>query len=238
VIPLSPSLDTIGILVSDVAGAILASSALLDGWGKRTVDRHPSVGVPLGTYLGLANPEAAGAFQRARARLQAAGWTIRPIELLADFEAVRRRHETILTAEAERVHRIWFQRYADLYHPKTAELIRRGMTIPDEELAAALAERDVWTRNLTGVMDGEGIDVWISPSTTSAAPHGLDSTGDPVMNLPWTQAGLPTITVPCGRASSGLPLGLQVAGRQGEDEQLLEFAKAIEALMVGQEQRT
>ena len=29
------------------------------------------------------------------------------------------------------------------------------------------------------------IDLWISPSTVGPAPKGLESTGDPVMNLPW-----------------------------------------------------
>ncbi|MCZ7669145.1 MAG: hypothetical protein M5U34_19120 [Chloroflexi bacterium] len=32
----------------------------------------------------------------------------------------------------------------------------------------------------------------------AALPAGLESTGDPVMDLPWTYAGLPTLTLPAG----------------------------------------
>ena len=37
-------------------------------------------------------------------------------------------------------------------------------------------------------MIDNNIDLWICPSAIGPAPKGLESTGDPVMNLPWTQA--------------------------------------------------
>jgi Asp-tRNA(Asn)/Glu-tRNA(Gln) amidotransferase A subunit family amidase len=77
-------------------------------------------------------------------------------------------------------------------------------------------------------MDENGLDLWISPAAVGPAPEGLDSTGDPVMNLPWTHAGLPTVTVPSGVNQSGLPLGLQVAGRWYGDEQLLAWSESLE----------
>jgi Asp-tRNA(Asn)/Glu-tRNA(Gln) amidotransferase A subunit family amidase len=60
---------------------------------------------------------------------------------------------------------------------------------------------------------------------------GLDSTGDPVMNLPWTYAGLPVVSIPTGRNAAGLPLGTQLIGRWYEDEKLLYWAElCVEAL--------
>jgi len=50
------------------------------------------------------------------------------------------------------------------------------------------------------------------------------------MNLPWTHAGLPSITLPAGRAGNGLPLGLQLVGRFGEDEALLGWAQRVTLL--------
>jgi Asp-tRNA(Asn)/Glu-tRNA(Gln) amidotransferase A subunit family amidase len=47
------------------------------------------------------------------------------------------------------------------------------------------------------------------------------------MNLPWTYSGLPTITLPAGKNSAGLPLGLQLTGRWYADEELLGFAQQI-----------
>jgi Asp-tRNA(Asn)/Glu-tRNA(Gln) amidotransferase A subunit family amidase len=76
-----------------------------------------------------------------------------------------------------------------------------------------------------------GIDLWISPASRGVAPLGLDSTGDPVMNLPWTHAGLPTVAIPAARDDSGLPFGLQIAGSWWQDERLLAWAEGIEAAL-------
>ena len=44
------------------------------------------------------------------------------------------------------------------------------------------------------------------------------------MNL----AGVPAVSVPCGLASNGLPLGMQVVGRRFDDMRVLQLAKHIE----------
>ncbi len=63
------------------------------------------------------------------------------------------------------------------------------------------------------------------------APEGLQATGDPVMNLPWSQTGMPAVGIPAGVNAQGMPLGLQLAGRFGEDERLLAHAEQVEALL-------
>ena len=72
-----------------------------------------------------------------------------------------------------------------------------------------------------------GVDLWVAPAAPGPAPEGIDDTGDPVMNLPWTHAGLPVASVPAGETGSGLPLGLQCAGRFGADEDLLAWLPGI-----------
>jgi len=82
-------------------------------------------------------------------------------------------------------------------------------------------------------MDAAGIDLWLSPPATGPAPAGIGHTGDPVMNLPWTHAGLPSLSIPAGRASNGLPLGLQISSRHGADEFLLHQASGLEEALSG-----
>jgi Asp-tRNA(Asn)/Glu-tRNA(Gln) amidotransferase A subunit family amidase len=153
---------------------------------------------------------------------------------MSDFEEIRKRHYLIVAAEAARVHSEhgdWFARYGELYHPTTADMIRRGQSISDEELAAALQGRIQLRNGLTALMDANQIDLWIAPSTPGPAPRGLDSTGDPVMNLPWAHSGLPSINLPCGLNEEGLPLGLQVSGRWYQDEALLAWAEELERVL-------
>jgi len=51
--------------------------------------------------------------------------------------------------------------------------------------------------------------------------------------LPWTHAGLPTVTIPAGIAANGLPLGLQCASAYGMDERLLQWAVGLEGVFNG-----
>ena len=69
-----------------------------------------------------------------------------------------------------------------------------------------------------------GIDAFVCPSATGEAPKGLDATGRPLMNLPWTHAGLPALSLPAGVGPGGLPLGLQLVGGFGRDERLVSVA--------------
>ena len=77
-------------------------------------------------------------------------------------------------------------------------------------------------------MEQAGIDLWICPAAVGPAPEGIDATGDPNLNLPWTNAGLPALTLPAG-AIDGLPLGLQLVAQTDEDEALLAWAGLIAA---------
>jgi Asp-tRNA(Asn)/Glu-tRNA(Gln) amidotransferase A subunit family amidase len=80
-------------------------------------------------------------------------------------------------------------------------------------------------------MKREEIDLWVCPSAVGPAPEGIATTGDTIMNLPWTHAGMPAITLPAGKAANGLPLGLQVIAPAMADEQLLAWAEPIAATL-------
>ena len=62
------------------------------------------------------------------------------------------------------------------------------------------------------------------PSTATTAPASLDTTGDPKFNSPWSYAGLPAITIPCGLADDEMPCGLQLVGPRNSELQLLHTA--------------
>ncbi len=234
VIPLSPSLDHIGPFAADVAGAALAASLMIKDWEPELLYRKPVLGVPEGRYLERASDEMLAHFRALVRRLRDADYLVKPVNVMPDFAAIRERHYLITAAEAARVHQDWYPRFHDRYHPKTIELLERGHSISDEALADALTGREKLREELTTIMDEHRIDLWLSPAASGPAPQDLDSTGDPVMNLPWTHAGLPALNLPSGQNAEGLPLGLQLTGRWRADEKLLAWAMEIEKV-IGQQ---
>ena len=75
----------------------------------------------------------------------------------------------------------------------------------------------------------EGLDALVTPSAPGQAPAGLEWTGDPVFNLIWTSLHVPCVTVPAGKGPDGLPLGIQIVTRIGEDRQALAWAQWVAA---------
>jgi Asp-tRNA(Asn)/Glu-tRNA(Gln) amidotransferase A subunit family amidase len=106
--------------------------------------------------------------------------------------------------------------------------LKHTETSPEDELHLAIEGCEKLRQQLTTLMDEHDIDLWLSPGAPGPAPKGLDSTGDPVMNLPWTHSGLPTLCLPGGLNDKGLPLGLQVAGRWYQDEKLIHWGIDLE----------
>jgi Asp-tRNA(Asn)/Glu-tRNA(Gln) amidotransferase A subunit family amidase len=231
VIPLAPSFDHIGFFTPDAAGAARAAAVLCRVWRPTTPPRKPRLGVPEGPYLERAAGEGLVHFREVCRRLAAAGYPVEPVAALEDFSELAERHFRITAAEAARVHRDWYARFGQLYHPKTVELIERGQPVTDEQLARDLESREELRQRLTTLMDAHRIDLWLSPPALGPAPRGLDSTGDPVMNIPWTHAGMPAVCLPAGRNAAGLPMGLQVSGRWWGDEELLAWAGELESVL-------
>ena len=77
----------------------------------------------------------------------------------------------------------------------------------------------------------DDIDVLLTFSAPGAAPKGLASTGDPRFNRLWTLMGVPCVNVPADITADGLPVGVQVIARFGDDAGALEAARFVEAAL-------
>jgi Asp-tRNA(Asn)/Glu-tRNA(Gln) amidotransferase A subunit family amidase len=67
-------------------------------------------------------------------------------------------------------------------------------------------------------------DAILTPAAPGPAPRGLDSTGNPAFCSMWTYLGTPAVTLPLLHSESGLPIGVQLVGRRGNDARLLRTA--------------
>jgi Asp-tRNA(Asn)/Glu-tRNA(Gln) amidotransferase A subunit family amidase len=75
------------------------------------------------------------------------------------------------------------------------------------------------------------LDVVLTYSAAGAAPKGLGSTGDPRFNRLWTLLGVPCVNVPADVADGGLPVGVQIVARLGEDTKALAAARFLESVL-------
>lgn len=233
VIPLAPSVDHVGFFAPAVAGIERVAATVCDDWSSVYDERRPVLAIPGGPYLRRAGSEARSWFRFVCERLSDAGFEVRRVAAMEDFDGIELCHRAIVAAECARVHAEWYSRFKDLYHPKTAELIEQGLAISDSELDTALVGRETLREQLGALMMQERIDLWISPAAPGVAPHGLESTGDPIMNLPWSHCGFPTLAMPAGSGEKGLPIGLQVAGAWRQDERLLGWGRQLEQALGG-----
>jgi Asp-tRNA(Asn)/Glu-tRNA(Gln) amidotransferase A subunit family amidase len=227
----SPSVDHIGLFTQDVAGMAMAAAVLCRDWQPATPDRAPVLGVPEGAYLEQASPEGLEAFEQQVVTLEQAGYIVRRVPALDDIAAITERHTWMATAEMAAIHADWFPAHQAKYRPVTAETYQRGTQVTTEQLAAGRESRMKVRTEIQGLMDAHGIDLWVCPPAPGPAPEGIQSTGNPAMNLPWTHTGMPAITVPAGKAANGLPLGLQCVARADADESLLAWAAPIGDLL-------
>lgn len=231
VIPASPAVDHVGYFTQEVTGAQLAAAVLCSDWRTLPDPREkPTLGVPEGAYLEQASEAGLAAFEASVEDLAAAGYGIERVDLFEDIEQTNERHETLMAAEMAVTHEAWYEAYGDRYADATRELIERGREVPAGAIARGLQGRNDLRETVEARMDETGVDVWIAPAAPGPAPEGLDDTGDPVMNLPWTHSGLPTVSLPAGTVD-GLPVGIQCATRFGADEELLGWAEGLSAAL-------
>jgi len=219
VIPLAESFDTVGLLAANVDWASRAAAVLCAGWHMAS-PRHPArLGLPQGPYLAQATPAA-------RAVLD--GLDAKPVPVLEDIATLNAAHRRLLVFEMARHHARWQPRFAQRYRPRTLAALRDGGEVPAEYAAEVRAGRARVRARIHQAMDAAGVDVLVCPAAAGPAPAGLDSTGDPMLQLPWTHAGLPVVSLPRVSAPDGLPLGLQLVGRFMDDERLLAWAERLE----------
>jgi aspartyl-tRNA(Asn)/glutamyl-tRNA(Gln) amidotransferase subunit A len=235
VLPLSPELDTVGVMANCVDDARIMLDVLQD----RTISAAPADRAPpeLGFvdefFMAWAEEPVQEAVESAMEKLRAAGARIHAVSLPASFTEVHQMHFRIMAHGAAESHREQFAQHEQEYAPRIAELIREGQTIGPADLQEAFAHQRRFTADMAAAFttgDASG-KILIMPATVTPAPASLTTTGDPRFNAPWTYAGLPVVTIPCGLTDEGLPIGLQLVGPHNDEEQILAAGASCERVL-------
>lgn len=132
-------------------------------------------------------------------------------------------HRTLMTAGFARNLRPYYDRGRDRLSARLVEAIEEGQKVTAVAYFSALDWREVLYAGIERIFDR--YDAILAPAAIGEAPEGLESTGNPVFNAPWTLMGMPAITLPLMQGPNGLPLGIQLIGRRGYDGRLLRTAR-------------
>ncbi len=172
-------------------------------------------------FMEQATPDVLAITRQALTKLQDAWSEEHSIRLPASFADVHAHHYRLMAYGAAEFHRPEYLANQLAYASNIAKLIEDGLATSLEEYLAALNHQRQFQTDVEAMLS-EG-SIAVMPSTSTTAP-GLDTTGDPKFNSPWSYAGVPVITIPCGLASDGLPCGLQLVGSRNSEPRLLQAA--------------
>ena len=218
VLPFAPSLDTVGILVCDVATCIYVWRAL--GFPSETGPVH--FAIP--DNLPAVSEEMQSIFDKTVSTL-GQEYPVEKIELPNKYEDLLAAAKLVNDYEGSRSHEKRWREYGDRMGQKLASLIGRGLQISEaawHESLQCLREASVAMEKIFAE-----IPFALTPAALESAPEGFASTGDPAMNAVWTAMGTPAVGIPMPVAA-GLPLGLQMIGARDTEASLLNAALAAE----------
>jgi Asp-tRNA(Asn)/Glu-tRNA(Gln) amidotransferase A subunit family amidase len=227
---MSESLDTIGAMARSVADCALLVSAASGrdlGDPDRRADRAPRVGICRSPVWSQALPETQVLLARVADALARAGAAVGERELSPEAAALEHAQPVVMNAESARTMGWELAHHREQISAVLRDRLDWGLARSDAEIAEAYAAFRAAHRNFPAMM--EGLDVLVTPSAPGQAPAGLGWTGDPAFNLIWTALHVPCVTVPAGAGPDGLPLGIQIVGRHGDDRAVLAWAQWVAA---------
>jgi Asp-tRNA(Asn)/Glu-tRNA(Gln) amidotransferase A subunit family amidase len=226
------TLDTVGLFAAGIGDLAHGLSALtnrpelLPGAALQT----PRIGVVTQDFADAPDAESAEALRITAAAAERAGASVRALGLPEILAEAWRVHPTIQDFEAHQALAWEYRTHSDAMPPLLRANLDETVGIPpaDYDEARSIARRA--RKALVEIF--EDVDVLLTFSAPGAAPKGLDWTGDPRFNRLWTLMGVPCVNVPAHVADGGLPVGVQVIARFGDDAGALEAARFVEAALV------
>lgn len=232
--PLSPSLDHIGPMAATVHEAALLLDAISDA------DAASRIGQPIrGLRVGFArewhatdpacSPAVTRALDDAAAVLSLLGARIVPLSL-PDYPLFEAAGSLILHVEALEVHRDLIAAHAQDYGRPVLQCLAFGAAVDQDDLARARAAQARLTTETLAAM--AGVDLLLTAATLTpalpfAAFDGETAVWTPMRTIPFNVTGQPALVLPCG-FQDGLPLGMQLIGRAGDEAVLCMVGHAFE----------
>jgi Asp-tRNA(Asn)/Glu-tRNA(Gln) amidotransferase A subunit family amidase len=246
---LSRALDHVGVFTRTVEDAALLAE-ILAGFDEEDPDTRAVARPPLAQVAASEPPlPPRFAFVRSPAwkhvepamregfaeLVETLGEAASEVELGAGFERVLDMHKVVMEVDmAHNLHRD-YEQGRDQLSERLRGLIERGRQQLATDYTRAVAGAAPLNQALDAVFDE--YDAILTPAAPGEAPPSLDTTGNPVCCTIWTYLGTPAVTLPLLRSQAGMPLGVQLVGRRGNDARLLRTGRWLATKLAGKAQR-
>lgn len=245
VVPVSFTTDTVGIMVRTVEDAALTLDALA-GYDPQSA---VSIDVPVGQYhaavyrrqtpprIGLlkdffyerAEDEVRSHTDAVAQKLAAAGAIVEEVMLPEPFHRSVEDIASVVWAETASFHEESYAHHREDYGPNIGSRMDRALESSPIPYIQAQQGRKPLQDAMAPLF--AKYDVLLSPCTPGPAPKDRTTTGQTFFQAPWTWVACPTIAVPSGLASNGMPLAIQLAAGAWDEERLFGAAAWCERVL-------
>ncbi|HUZ89169.1 MAG TPA: amidase [Candidatus Acidoferrales bacterium] len=240
VVPLSLTLDHVGVLARSVADAALVYQEMMSA-PIQLVDpvtlevpgaERPRlrIGVDRGYFTTEAQPAVLGALNNSLRILESTGCRVVEVNL-AGAGTWRRAQRQILLREAWLYHRDRLAGPAP-YGPVFRASVAKGAEITPPQYDAALKLRRTAMRFMADVFTQ--VDLIVAPTCPTVAhagEEGLHGTAYTRYASLAAFTGLPALSLPAGRGYLGLPVGIQVIGASGATRTVVTLSALLESAL-------
>ena len=242
VLPISWSMDQVGPMARTVRDCALMLG-IMAGYDPldRTTSNRPVpnferdlqagiegivLGLPQQHFYEELHPDVGSAVQAALKQLEGIGVRLEPMDL------PRARHlssvcRTLMMAEAFGQHAVRLREQGEDYGSRARRWIATGAFYTAAEYQQAAQARQLWIDELEEAM--QHVDALVTPTVRFPAyTLAVEATSPPdsgANTYPFSLAGYPAISVPCGFTSDGLPIGLQLVAKPFDETALLRIAQ-------------
>jgi aspartyl-tRNA(Asn)/glutamyl-tRNA(Gln) amidotransferase subunit A len=239
IFPRTPSFDTVGFLTNCVEDIAILLDAVLFPISTNVKQLYPLPnninGLKLGiisnyTFRGI-EPEVAKAIYHAISILKQLGaeiFTINSPFLVEEFDETT--YSTIALYEFHQALRVEYATNPDIFGAKVQSDLSKGVKISHHSYKKAKQKWEECFLQRQKLF--QEVDILVTPTTPMVAPLIETDIKTYQLNqrfmLPFSFLGLPAISLPCGRNSQGLPIGLQLVGNSYTEALILKVAFAFQ----------
>jgi aspartyl-tRNA(Asn)/glutamyl-tRNA(Gln) amidotransferase subunit A len=237
IFPMAWSLDHAGPLTRSVKDAALCLEAMagFDPKDESTVDipvpryidsllptlKGIKIGIPTSYYYEDLEPEVEAALHAAIATFKELGAEIIDVSL-PKIEYAASALSAVLLGEITAIHEQWMDTRIEDYGPDVRLMLERGRSLPASTYLQGQRARHLIVQDFLNAFSE--VDVLLTPATPLTAPRPNDFEGGmrlAKLTAPTNLTGLPSLSMPCGFSSEGLPINLQIIGKPFDDSGVL-----------------